>query len=143
MYFPSKKDRWLSIILWGVSLVGIIIPLITGSILTVIFTVPLAIILLWFWFRTGYLIEEDKIKVRYGPIRQTVNIKEIKRIHKRKLPLSAPALSMDRIEIMCSKFNVVTISPENQEKFIETLLAINPAIKLDDHLKEKIQSKRR
>ena len=43
---------------------------------------------------------------------------------------SAPANSFDRIEIIYNKFDSIIISPENKQQFIESLLVINPDIKV-------------
>ncbi|MEC5422555.1 PH domain-containing protein [Virgibacillus sp. C22-A2] len=134
MYFPSKKDWWLTLLLWGVASVGVVVPLITGDVTAALFMLPLALVLLWFWFKTDYKIENEQIKVRYGPIRQTIHIKDIKRINKNKNPFMAPALSTDKIEILCSKYDVISISPVDQQKFIKDLLEINPTILLDNRL---------
>ncbi|WP_067730342.1 PH domain-containing protein [Oceanobacillus damuensis] len=134
MYFPSKKDKWLTIIIWAVSLLGVITPLLKGQFTAVFFMLLAGLFLLWFWFRTGYKIEGDKIRIYYGPIRQTVNIKEIKVIVKSKAPLTSPALSMDRIQIRCGRYDVFSISPANQYKFLDVLTDINPEISLDTRL---------
>lgn len=135
MLFSSKRDLWVTIIIWGVSLFGIIIPLLNGDIIALLLMTLLAALLLWFWFRTDYKIENDKIKIRYGPIRQTVHIKDIKLIVKAKTPLTSPALSMDRIQITCGKFDIVSISPVNQQKFIDELLEVKADIMVDDRLR--------
>lgn len=135
LLFSSKKDLWVTIIIWGVSLFGIIIPLLNGEIIVLLIMMLLAALLLWFWFKTDYKIENDKIKIRYGPIRQTVHIQDIKLIVKAKTPLTAPALSMDRIQITCGKFDIVSISPVNQREFINELLKVKADILVDDRLR--------
>lgn len=134
MYFPSIRDKWITGIIWGISLAGIIVPLIKGQLIATLFMLFLASILLWFWFRTGYKIEGDKIKIYYGPIRQTIHIPEIKLIIISKMPLTAPALSFKRIQISSGKYDLVAISPQNRDKFISLLLEIRPEIPLDDRL---------
>lgn len=41
-----------------------------------------------------------------------------------------PAISLDRIEIRCGKFNSVIISPKQKVEFINHLKSINPNIEL-------------
>jgi len=138
MHFPSKKDRWITGLLWGVALAGVIIPAVSGNPVSSVVILPLAIFLLWFWFKTDYRITENKIKIRYGPIRQTIPIGDIKRIRKVKSRFAAaPALSSDRLQIDYSKYDMVRISPENEKKFIKILLDINPDILLDKQRKMK------
>ncbi|MFA1820782.1 PH domain-containing protein [Virgibacillus oceani] len=137
MQFPSKKDGWITGLLWGVSMAGVLIPAIVGNPLSSVVILPLAVFLLWFWFKTDYRIMDNKIKIRYGPIRQTVPIEDIRSIRKMKSRFAAaPALSSDRIQIDYSKYDLVRISPENEEKFIKMLLEINPDILVDQHLKK-------
>jgi|SRR5690625_2376834 len=137
MQFPSKKDGWITGLLWGVSLAGVLIPALAGNPLSSLVILPLAIFLLWFWFKTDYSILENKIKIRYGPIRQTVPIEDIRSIRKMKSRFAAaPALSSDRIQIDYSKYDMVRISPEDEEKFIKMLLDINQDILLDQHLRQ-------
>src|SRR5699024_7534944 len=120
---PSKKDRWITGLLWGVALAGVLIPAFTGNPLSSIAILPLAVFLLWFWFKTDYSITENKIKIRYGPVRQTVPIDDIRSIRKKKSRFAAaPALSSDRLQIDYSKYDMVRISPENEQQFIKMLL---------------------
>jgi hypothetical protein len=134
MYFPSKKDKWLTILIWAVALMGFMTPLLKGQLTAAGIMLLLGSFLLWFWFKTGYKIEHDKIRIYYGPIRQTVKINEIQVIVKSKAPLTAPALSMDRIQIRCGKYDVTSISPEDQRRFLDTLTDLNPEISLDTQL---------
>ncbi|WP_339227889.1 PH domain-containing protein [Oceanobacillus sp. FSL K6-2867] len=134
MYFPSKRDKWLTIVIWGIALLGFMTPLIKAQLMSAFIMLLLGLFLLWFWFKTGYKIEDEKIKIHYGPIRQTIKINEIKVIIKSKAPLTAPALSMDRIQIRCGKYDIFSISPENQDRFLEILTYMNPDISLDTRL---------
>lgn len=134
MYFPSIRDKWITCIIWGISLAGIIVPLVQGQLIATLIMVFLASFLLWFWFRTGYRIEGDKIKIYYGPIRQTIHIPDIKLIIISKMPLTAPALSFKRIQISSGKYDLVAISPQNRDAFISLLLEIRPEIPMDERL---------
>lgn len=134
MYFPSRRDKWITVIIWGISLTGIILPLLKGEVVALGIMVLLGGFLLWFWFRTGYKIEDDKIKIYYGPIRQTIRIPEIRMIIISRVPINSPALSFKRIQISCGKYDVVAISPKNRDKFISALLDIRPDIPMDERL---------
>lgn len=137
MVFPSKKDRWMAALLWGIVLLGVFIPVIMGNFISALLILPLILLLLWFWFRTDYCIIDNQLKIRYGPIRQTIDIKKINTIFTaRKNPLAvAPALSLDRIVLDCGKFDVTTISPLNKQQFLQILIDINPNIKMEKGLK--------
>jgi hypothetical protein len=84
MFFPSKKDLWMTIIIWSVILACIIPPILsiepigvimlpsildTKPVTTVIMVVP-AILLAWIWFGTGYKIENSKLEIQSGPYKK-------------------------------------------------------------------------
>ncbi len=145
MYFPSKKDLWLTVIIWTIILVCIIPPILhidpigVFMLPTILDKEPIKSILMvgcglflsWLCFGTGYKIQDSKIRIKSGPYRKTINIKEIRKIRQTKNPFTAPALSMDRIEIYFGQFEMVTLSPKNKKEFIHLLLKENPHIQLD------------
>ncbi|MBA2875128.1 PH domain-containing protein [Thermaerobacillus caldiproteolyticus] len=147
MYFPSKKDIWMAIIIWLSIFVFIIPPIfaiepigvimlpsiLNNKLITMIIMIVPALLLSWIWFDTGYKIEESKIMVKSGPYRKTINIKEISSVRTTKNPFAAPALSMDKIEINYGNFEIVTISPKNKDEFIYQLQKRNPEIQIDNH----------
>lgn len=57
-----------------------------------------------------------------------VPIEQIHTIEKTNSILSAPASSLDRIEVKYNKYDSVVISPKNRADFIQELLKINPSI---------------
>lgn len=145
MHFPSKKDIWLAFIIWGVILLIILIYIFGGepigwqiitykNVLGYIMSLLMIGLLLWLWFGTGYKVEEGLIKIRYGPFRSTVKIEEVKKLSATKNPLAAPALSIDRIEILHGKYNMAIVSPKNKIDFIRILVTENPDIQVDKNL---------
>lgn len=70
---------------------------------------------------------EVKAKIFYH---KKIEIKSIRKIEETNTMNSAPANSFDRIEIIYNKFDSIIISPENKQQFIESLLVINPDIKV-------------
>jgi hypothetical protein len=134
MYFPSIRDKWITIVIWGISLLGVILPLINQQYTATIIMMILGATLLWFWFRTGYKIEGDTIRIYYGPIRQTIRIPDIKFIIISRMPINSPALSFKRIQISCGKYEVVAISPQRRDEFISMLLDIRPETPVDERL---------
>lgn len=70
---------------------------------------------------------EVKAKIFYH---KKIEIKSIRMIEETNTMNSAPANSFDRIEIIYNKFDSIIISPENKQQFIESLLVINPDIKV-------------
>lgn len=134
MYFESKKDRWMTIVFWIIILAGVFIPLFKGQFTSLFMMILLCGLLLWFWFRTGYKIDNDRLIVYYGPIRQTIYIEKMELILLSKMPFIAPALSLDRIQIRSGKYDIIAISPKDKYAFIEELMKLNPAISVDKRL---------
>ncbi|GGA80538.1 PH domain-containing protein [Ornithinibacillus halotolerans] len=137
MYFPSKKDVLFFIIIWGsilatifVAFYRIEVPSSVGSILGKIFLLLITVLLLWTWFNTGYTIKDSKLTIRSGPFKKKIKVEDITKITKVKHPLAAPALSIDRLEIMYSNYNLILISPKNEQELIDQLLTENPQIRI-------------
>jgi hypothetical protein len=78
MYFSSKRDTWIGLLLWIPIIAGFVlttwIPLTNGQYYptgTFIF-VPIVAFVAWLWFGTGYRVTDDELKIKCGPIRQTI-----------------------------------------------------------------------
>lgn len=141
MYFPSKKDWWLGLIIW----VAIIVPpamIIKEEIYNQMFNwvplvlfisiwVPTALFVSWIWFGTGYTITENDLKIKSGPIKFSIPLEQIKKIRKTKNPLASQALSLDRLEIRYGKYKMALISPEDKEGFIQAIKEINTEVEID------------
>jgi hypothetical protein len=137
MYFPSKRDLWLTFIIWGAIFLSLFVSLNdTGSyfslwrVLLFVITIPL----MWLWFRTGYMVKDGKLRVIFGPFRKTIMISELKKVAKSSNPLAAPALSVDRLKIDYGNYNGILISPKNEQEFINLLLKENANIELDENV---------
>lgn len=76
---------------------------------------------------TYYVIEGDTLLIRSGVAKWRVPVREIRSITPTRSALSAPALSLDRLRIVYGS-KAVMVSPEDKQRFIEALRAINPAI---------------
>jgi len=85
-----------------------------------------------------YTIVDDHLEVSDGIlIRTAIPIQNIKRIKKTRSLLSAPAASLDRIEITYNDNDYVIISPKHRIQFLQHLTSINPNIDIDSRLKTK------
>lgn len=128
MYFPSKKDWFFTIIIWGLSIGSVTLYLLNPNAPTsALFVVcGFVFLLMWIWFGTGYKVEDGNIKVYYGPLRMTVKITEIRKMEKVKSPFTAPALSINRLDIMYGDYKTIQVSPEREEEFIKLLFDEKP-----------------
>lgn len=137
MKFNSKKDWWLTLIIWGGALFAIgsgIYGLVEKPadlliILLVIFgAIMVPLFMLWMWFTTYYILNEESLIIKYGPFKSTIPLQSINTVKKTNNPLSSPALSLKRVEIFYDKFNSVFISPVDRDEFIALLCKRCPQI---------------
>ena len=131
MEFKSKVDLWLAAVLWGsVALCFFPVFLEDGLIIGLAIGSPMAIFIFLLWINTKYYIRDEHLVIK-GVLKDTlIPIVSITSVNSTRNPSSAPALSMDRLEINYGNFNFVLISPLEKEHFMEELLKINPKIKI-------------
>lgn len=76
-----------------------------------------------------YIIDEDTLTIHCGFLyKKSIPIHAIKRVEESRSPLSSPAASLDRLEIIYNKFDSILISPKEKKAFIEELIKRNPDI---------------
>lgn len=74
MEFPSKKDIWLYPIFFVV-IGACFAPLFAGKeYFFLFFTIPLAILFMWSWFSTKYIVGEETITIRSGLVKKSIFI---------------------------------------------------------------------
>ncbi len=129
MEFKSKVDLWLAAVLWGsVAICFFPVFLEDGLIVGLAIGIPMAIFVLLLWINTKYYIRDDQLVIK-GVLKDTlIPIESITSVKTTRNPLSAPALSMDRLEINYGKYEFTLISPLEKERFVEELLKVNPQI---------------
>lgn len=84
-----------------------------------------------FW-KTEYTITGTNLNVKCSfLINQDVQIPSIRRIKETYNPMSAPAASIDRLELLYNESDIILISPKDKRGFIADLLKINPSIAVE------------
>jgi len=76
----------------------------------------------WLLRSTRYVIEEVRLLVRSGPFVWRIPYEAILAVLPSTSPLSAPALSRDRLEIRGKGNRTLLISPRDREEFLGALL---------------------
>ncbi|MFW1909372.1 PH domain-containing protein [Acinetobacter ursingii] len=129
--FRSKKDWWI---------LGFIIAA-TGILLQMLWSMQLrgtlqeypehgivyALVILIMWWplvNTRYIVTQDHVIIHSMFLKWIISRSEIQSMTPTNNPVSAPALSLDRIKIdyqKDGKNKSVLISPKNKQKFIEAL----------------------
>lgn len=131
MYYPSERDAWLGILLWGVMSSGLFLYVIERDTALLFLSIPMLLLAGWIWFFTGYTLTEDQLIVRCGPLRRRVALEDIQFIRESRKFMASAALSMDRLEIHAGLRYPVIISPRDKKEFVEQLQSRNPKIKID------------
>jgi hypothetical protein len=123
--YPSKVDLWIIILItadltllfglgiynFGNGASGAILLAcgVFSALLMVIFLVPL-----------HYTITPESLEIRHGIIKEIVKLEEIIEVKPTSDPTSAPALSLQRVEIVL-KDKSKLISPKNRDQFIQEI----------------------
>ena len=139
--FTSKIDFWLAFLILGSSLLLVLVPVwewmynnssIKRIIFISLFTIPTALLLLVLFFNIKYTLTADTLLVKNGFSTQSISLEDITNITPTSSTLSAPALSLDRIEIRYEGGSIV-ISPKDKDRFYHAIQERVPALKTDDN----------
>ncbi len=83
------------------------------------------------FFTTYYQLKGNMLRIRCGfLIDREIDVRTITRIKETNNPLSAPATSLDRLEITFNGKDSILISPEDKSDFIADLRGIKPDIEV-------------
>jgi hypothetical protein len=132
--FRSEVDLWFIVITAVfVSVTGIA----AWRMITQGAIVPAAVVLLaiglfaWLLFGTAYVLTDDnQLIVRSGPMRRTLDVASIRSVKPTNSIWSAPALSLNRLEIM-TEGGPLVISPADRGRFLGELVRRAPGIRLE------------
>lgn len=99
--------------------------------LGLIILLPAIVFIFHIFLTTNYTINKDKLKIKCGFLfNQQIDINTIKKISETNNPLSSPATSLDRLEIVYGKYDSILISPKFKKEFIADIISINPNIEI-------------
>jgi hypothetical protein len=134
--FPSKIDTWLAVIVTGAVGLTWLAPLrrlAAGraiDALDIIGPVLVTAFIVWVFTSTYYVLTDDTLFVRGGPVRRTIPLRSVQRLRATREPYSSPALSLDRIEVTYGSKRVL-ISPHDKRGFVNALKARVPGVVLE------------
>lgn len=115
-------------------LLGIVLSLIISGyfnwiIITILVLMTISIVKIS--LATKYSINGHILAIKSGFFHNlTIDINSIRKISETNNPISAPAISLDRLEIIYNKYDAVTISPKHKLQFIKDIKSINPDIEI-------------
>ncbi|MED4323086.1 PH domain-containing protein [Weizmannia sp. CD-2023] len=142
MVFYSKKGPISSILTWLLIVGSIVLPTavhlelgtiaedltVTDKILLTVICSLFSLFLLSGWFHTFYILTDKVLKVRGGIFSWTIPLEEIEVITESKNPLAAPALSLDRLQVVYGKSKFILISPKDKSLFLKQIKKMRPEI---------------
>ncbi|MBT8299549.1 MAG: PH domain-containing protein [Maribacter sp.] len=126
-----KSKIGLSIVLLLVLVLGTTSYLMIkdGAWLGLLLNILVALVIGYIFIQTRYTIKGDILIVKCTfLINKSYEIKRITKITETNNPLSAPAASLDRLEINFDNYDSVLISPKQKSEFISHLKILNPNI---------------
>ena len=88
---------------------------------------------IWCWTSTFYTIDKENLIVKSGPFRWVISIQDVKTIRTNQNTIGGiikPTLSWKCIEIDYGKYKTISISPANQDSFINILKDFNEKIEI-------------
>ncbi len=129
-WYRSKIDWWLVPVLCLPPLVALAVCVafvLAGSTFGILLGVAVAVavagIYIGLVFPTQYGLDDTQLVVRFGVCRQRIPLADISEVTPTQNPLSAPALSLDRLGIQFGQgvFKAVMISPADRDHFLDEL----------------------
>ena len=131
MTFHSKIDLWVWLcpLVLGLGLIAALFGAVTASSPAALNTFLLTIVLVllslafvaWIMFSTHYTVQSEALQVRSGPFQWQIPLSSIGQVRPTRNPLSAPALSLDRLEVSYGERKRILISPDNQNRFLTAI----------------------
>lgn len=121
--YPSKVDAWLAILLITVPLFVIGFGIYFGD-LTAMILIPIGLLLAFGFAAIAipcrYTLTENHLIIQCGILRERIQLQNIRDAVPSSDPLSAPALSLQRVKIeLGNGFRL--ISPRDRERFIREI----------------------
>lgn len=137
--FLSTKNTFTIVILWSIVLFFIVMLVLNFTkgnvpIVPIIIISLVTAFVLWVLLDTRYVIKNNFLLYRSGPIRGRVDItkiKSIKRFSGLNVPVMLkPALDTKGFIVTYNQYDDLFISPKMSDLFIEEITKINPQIQV-------------
>lgn len=78
-------------------------------------------LILWLAFSVRYTVAEGQLRVHAGPLRTAIPLASIESVRPSRNAASAPALSLQRLEIRYGGGRVLLVSPRDRARFAAAL----------------------
>ncbi len=128
--YPSKLGIGLTVFVLAILGGSSIFMILDEAWLAVGINILVILLMYILYKQTHYTVEGTLLKIKGSVLtNQEISIKEISKIKETNTLISAPAFSMDRLEIKYTN-GFTIISPVKKAEFIKQLLTINPKIEV-------------
>lgn len=130
--YKSKISAGLLIFIFSMIGISLAMMIVLENWISIFILLLLSLFVIHTFSNTWYKIDGSVLYIRSGFVyRNEIEISTIKKISSTRSFFSAPALSLDRLEVLYNKFDMVVISPENKEEFFTELKRINSNIEIN------------
>lgn len=124
MQVKTYKTR-VSVLLMSIFVIATIAPLLFALKEGKVFVVPIVLLVLVLFIgiiKIKYVIDGDTLKIySFFWMHNDIDIKSIRKVEPERSFLSSPAASLNRLAIHYNKYDVVYVSPRNQDDFINEI----------------------
>ncbi len=129
--YPSKVGLGLlAIVVVGFG-VGLYYTVAQAQWLHLVIQAFILILVVLLFYSISYEIDDKTLVVKiFFWFKKQIPIESITHISETYNPISSPAASLDRLEILYGKYNSIIISPKDRKGFIAHLKSINPDLEL-------------
>ncbi len=130
--YRSKVDIWLLLLIFIPLVYPLAETIIVGEWIVAAILLATMVFVVYLIFAIKYVINDEILEIRMGFMGTTkIAIADITSVEKNNNGISAPAMSLKRLEIWYGgKFDSAVISPVDRDAFIQELRTINPDIKI-------------
>ena len=131
--FESKVDTWLVVVLvasfalpvglavWHVASSGL-----DRQAVSLLLAIVPSAFLVGFVFKNTYYVVTDEAIVTNCLFRRTVPLASVRSLRPSRNPISSPALSLDRIEIVSDSSGSLLVSPKDRDAFVNAVVTRAP-----------------
>ncbi|WP_157986389.1 PH domain-containing protein [Chitinophaga alhagiae] len=128
--YRSKIDTWLVLFVFSLLLVVEITLVAQRLWVTSIIIMLVIFFIIHLFLNTYYTLTANKLQITCGWLyKKDIPLQSIRKIMRTRNPLSAPALSLDRLLVFFDRQQVM-ISPADKEAFLQDIQTRNPAINI-------------
>lgn len=129
--YPSKVGLELLIPVLLISGAGMVPVIKDGDWIKLIIPIVILLFVVSVFYSISYEIKEEVLVVKsFFWFKKVIPIASITGIVETYNPISAPAASLQRLEILYDRYNSVVISPKDRMGFITHLKEVSPSIQV-------------